>query len=492
MKLKFFLGWSSALCLSAVIAQAQETNQSVDFDQRLKQLQAVFEQRQQELEKKFEQKIAAQDAEIQSLKKQLTARTNAPAPVIVAAAPTNAVTPEQIKELSDKVEGVVEAQKKTLMSEFNPAIGLVGDTVFSYRSQSSDKTGSDRAGGFDVFQRSAELNISASVDPFAKAWAVINAEADAETGEAALGVEEAALQTTSLPGNLTLTAGRFFGEFGRLAYIHGHELPFVNRPLVLEQYIGGESQSDGLQLNWLPPIPHYVSVTFGVGDHFGEDKNNPGTYRAFGELNFWGRISTYFDLTPNWQLEIGASGLWNPHTDDRGGVLVQSDGSTLTERERRLAGVDFKLSYVPLQNNQFRSFTWGTEVLYSDNRYLADPDGSLDPENPSGLTDWPARSGDEFNKDIGSIGLYSYVNYKFSRRWSAGFLFDWVQNAQNNHDETFAYSPFVTFALSHWNQLRLQYTHTEPNSVSGLKPDDAIYLQWSWIIGAHSHGWTQR
>jgi len=28
--------------------------------------------------------------------------------------------------------------------------------------------------------------------------------------------------------------------------------------------------------------------------------------------------------------------------------------------------------------------------------------------------------------------------------------------------------------------------------VSGLKPDDAIYLQWAWIIGAHSHGWTQR
>ena len=40
-------------------------------------------------------------------------------------------------------------------------------------------------------------------------------------------------------------------------------------------------------------------------------------------------------------------------------------------------GVDFKVSYVPLQNNQFRSFTWGTELLYSDNRYLADPDTSI-------------------------------------------------------------------------------------------------------------------
>ena len=93
-----------------------------------------------------------------------------------------------------------------------------------------------------MFQRSVELNVAASVDPFAKGYAVINASADPATGEATLGVEEAALQTTSLPWNLELKAGRFFGEFGRLAYIHDHELPFVNRPLVLDQYIGGESQ----------------------------------------------------------------------------------------------------------------------------------------------------------------------------------------------------------------------------------------------------------
>ena len=116
-----------------------------------------------------------------------------------------------------------------------------------------------------MFQRSVEMDLSASVDPFAKGYAVINASADAVTGEMALGVEEAALQTTSLPWNLELKAGRFFGEFGRLSYIHDHELPFVNRPLVLDQYIGGESRTDGLQVNWLLPVEHYVSLTTGAG-----------------------------------------------------------------------------------------------------------------------------------------------------------------------------------------------------------------------------------
>jgi hypothetical protein len=329
-----------------------------------------------------------------------------------------------------------------------------------------------------------ELNAAASVDPFAKAYAVVTASADSATGEATFGVEEAALQTTSLPWNLELKAGRFFGEFGRLGYIHDHELPFVNRPLVLDEYIGGESQSDGLQLNWLPPIPHYVSVTAGVGDHFGGDSPNPdhpGTFRAFDGLNFWGRLSTYFDLTPNWQLEAGVSGLWNPKEQDRGGMdaFTGSGGIPMTEHERRLGGVDFKVSYVPLQNNQFCSFTWGTELLYSDNRYLADPNGV-------------PFDGDEFGTRVGALGGYTYVNYKWSRQWSAGALFGYVQSPENHSDVTMEYSPFITFALSHWNQLRLQYTHTDHNAASGLHPNDAIYLQWAWIIGSHSHGWQQR
>jgi hypothetical protein len=309
---------------------------------------------------------------------------------------------------------------------------------------------------------------------------VINAEADPVTGESSLTVEEAAIQTTSLPWNLELKAGQFFGEFGRLSYIHDHELPFVNRPLVLDQYVGGESKSIGAQVNWLAPIEHYVSLSAGVGDQFGDIPNNPGGFRSLDELNYWGRLSTYFELTPDWQIETGVSGLINPSTGiDQGGALVQSNGSTLTQKDRLLGDWDFSLRYVPLQDNQFRSFTWGTEVLYSDNRYLDDPDGV--PSN-----------GDEFCKEVGSVGLYTYIAYKFSRQWTAGFLFDYVESDQDVNARTFAYSSYITLALSHWNQLRLQYTHTDQNAETGLKGYDAVYMQWDWIIGAHAHGWQQR
>jgi hypothetical protein len=461
------------LCLGLAVplTQAQETNEVEQLKQQLKQMQENFER----VEREQKVQIDALTKKVDELSKQQQA---AAAPS--TSAPPAAVTEDEFKDLSDKVDAVVESQKKELPNEFNPSIGLVGETIFSYTSKDSAATGSDRPGGFDVFQRSVELNVAASVDPFAKGYAVINGQADPVTDQANLDVEEAAIQTTSLPWNLELKAGRFFGEFGRLAYIHDHELPFVNRPLVLDQYIGGESQTDGAQLNWLPPLPHYVSVTTGIGDHFGDEMGVPYKFRSFPGLTFWGRVSTTFDLTPDWNLETGVSGLLNPHTEQTDNAVVQPNGvTTFTEHERRVAGVDVKLNYVPLVNNQFRSFTWGTEVLFSENNYRIDPDGI--PNN-----------GDEFGNNEGAIGLYSYATYKWSRQWSGGFLFDYLQNDQNHNDVTFAYSPYITWALSHWNQLRLQYTHTDHNAESALKSNDAIYLQWAWIIGAHAHGWQQR
>jgi hypothetical protein len=462
--------------------------------------------------KVMEDTLKAQQAQIQEqqkvideLKEEMSAMKNAPAAIPVAntstpAAPVAAapapVTPianapeaggikEAVKELSDKVDEIAEAQRKVLPSEFNPSIGLVGETIFSYRNRGPRQTGSGRPGGWDAFQRSVELNVAGSVDPFASAYVVANATADAVTGESTFGIEEAALQTETLPYNLTLKAGRFFGEFGRLGYIHDHELPFVNRPLVLDEYIGGESRTDGAQINWLLPLERYVSLTVGVGNQFGGDNppNDVGEFRHLDGWNYFGRLSSYFEVTPDISFEPGISALWNPETNgqwaspgDINPPFPTVGSNMFTERERRLYGADLTVNYKPLRNNQFKSLVWGTEVLYSDNRYDIGPSGG------------PVLS----QKTVGSTGLYSYATYKWHRQWSAGFLYEWLQNMVDNHDKTSAYSPYITWALSHWDQLRLQYTYTDHNAESDLRPDHAVYLQWAWIIGSHSHGWQQR
>jgi hypothetical protein len=136
---------------------------------------------------------------------------------------------------------------KTFPSQFNPAIGLVMDNVFSSKDH-------ERA-NFEF--RSAELGISANIDPFIRGYAIMNGTPDG------VDVEEAAIVTTSLPYNLTVKGGRFFADFGRLSHQHDHNLPFVNRPLVLDRFVGGESQGDGVEVSWLAPLPQYVTLTAG-------------------------------------------------------------------------------------------------------------------------------------------------------------------------------------------------------------------------------------
>jgi hypothetical protein len=489
MKFGKIVGISSALCLGAISLPAQNAEQVEQLKKQLQQMQDNFEKQQRQQQ----QQIEALKQQVETLKSSVDQeKTKRLLDKPLSPDTTPPVASQKIQELEKRVDDLTESSKKTFASQFNPAIGFVADTVFSYRSNGSDKNGGDRPGGADAFLRGAELSLQASVDPFVKGYAIINASADA-TGEATLGLEEAALITTSLPWNLTARAGRFFGEFGRLASRHNHELPFVNRPLVLESYLGGESRTDGLELNYLFPMDHYLSLTAGVGTQFGESINNPGPFRGLNELNYWSRLGTFFDLTKNLSLEVGISGLINDRTDDRNGVIVMPDGSTLTEHRRKVAGLDFTLRYQPLASNRYRGLEWGTEILYSSADYDFDPNGSLDPANPTGTPGFPALDGDEFRGFVRSTGIYTYLAGKLNKQWTTGFAFDWLQSPVQHRDETFRYSPYVTWSPSEFQFLRLQYSYTDRRDFYALQQDDhGIYLQWSFIIGAHSHGFRQR
>ena len=472
MKTPTVLGWALALGLVAVACPAQETNQLDQFSQKLQQLQESFDRQQREMRENFERLLRVQQAQIDALKRQLTVASTNPPPVAVVAtnSPPPAAASPEVAELKQRVDELTTASKKTFISQFNPGIGFAGDTIFSYTGKGNDVTGSDRFGGFGAFLRTAELSLEASVDPFARAYAVIAGSADARSGETAMGVEEASIVTTALPGNLTVQGGRFFADFGRLAYVHDHDLPFVWRPLVLDRYIGGESKTDGAQVNWLVPTKQYLSLTLGVGDQFGSSPNGVGTFRGLNGLNYWGHLSTYFDLSPNLSLETGVSGLINPNTQNLGSVDQQS---------RYLGGTDLTLRYQPLDSTVHRGFVWGTEMLYTSGQFGFNPDGL------------PAN-GDEFSRHENAFGLYSYLESKLSREFKTGFLFQWVEDPLNPLLQTYSYAPYLTYNPSEFQTLRLQFSHVDPRNDLTLQPYNAVYLQWTFIIGRHVHGFKQR
>lgn len=73
-------------------------------------------------------------------------------------------------------------------------------------------------------------------------------------------LEEAWVQTRSLPWGLQARAGRFASQLGYLNEQHPHADDFVERPLMYRAFLGGHWNDDGLRLNWTAPTPMYLRL----------------------------------------------------------------------------------------------------------------------------------------------------------------------------------------------------------------------------------------
>src|SRR5690242_18827020 len=71
MRAKWFLGWSTAICMGALVAQGQETNQLEKFDKQLKDIQERFDQQQQQMRENFERVQEEQRKQLENLMKEV-------------------------------------------------------------------------------------------------------------------------------------------------------------------------------------------------------------------------------------------------------------------------------------------------------------------------------------------------------------------------------------------------------------------------------------
>src|SRR2546426_259585 len=241
---------------------------------------------------------------------------------------------KKIQEVESKADAALAASKKIFPSQFNPSISLAIDTIGSYKSNAQgfnpgDGTGTRDAGGrinnsrpagVDFNLRTAELFISADVDPFPRAFATMNASADAANNdEAALTVEEAAIVTTRLPYNLSVPADRFLADFGTLVPRPDPDLPFVDRPPSLDVLVGGEGQTNGVEVSWLAPTPFFLRASATVGNKFGSDFRDGVSNlnsRPIKGLTYLGRLQTYFDINDDNNVELGGSIAEAPSAED--------------------------------------------------------------------------------------------------------------------------------------------------------------------------------
>jgi TolA-binding protein len=137
------------LLLSAVQLPAQEPELE-RLKRPLDQMQRAFEQMQEQHRREME----ALRRQLDQLQKGEAGATTPDAVRQLMQQPLTPMSPPpaaegaRLADLEKRVEDLSLATRQASQSRFNPALGLVGETVFSYRSQGSGVTGSERPGGW--------------------------------------------------------------------------------------------------------------------------------------------------------------------------------------------------------------------------------------------------------------------------------------------------------------------------------------------------------
>jgi hypothetical protein len=230
--------------------------------------------------------------------------------------------------------------------------------------------------------------------------------------------------------------------------------------------IGGETQADGVEVNYLFPTPFFLRATVGGYNKIGEgnERIDNGKPRSWSRFTYLGRLNTYFDLTDNHSVELGTSMAYTPS------LRLAGDP---TGGDRMLNGIDLIYRFQPLSSALYQGVTWGSELFANTERIPFDSVG--------------------ISKRRRSFGGYSYAELKLNKSWSTGFLFDYAPSVASPGKKTIGYSPFMTWNMSEFNRLRLQFTHAD-DRVREDKGDggNQVFLQWTTVIGAHTHGFLGR
>ncbi len=417
------------LCAAPLILSPQLAS-SASRDAEIERLEAELAATRQELE---QTRSALEGVERRLERLESGPSAPAQAPAAAAAAPPPRVAP---------------------VNANNPALSFVVDTTARYDTQGD---------GVDFALRSGELFLSAPIDPFLRGYAAV-----AGSSDEGFELEEAALVTTALPWNLTLRGGRFHAAFGRMSPWHDEQLPFVDRPPSLDRLVGGESSAEGAELSWLAPIGPFFRVSAGLFDSLGSERREELMQsgfqgrRAFDELTWLVRPSTYADLTDALNLELGAS------------------FATVAEQGRRfLYGVDATLRHQPGTSGFYQGFVLGSEWLWNDEEF----DGVVTGTDPG--------TGDPIlgDKRYARTGGYAYLEGFFGRRYSLGLRGDYSEALAGARGIQRSASGFATWTPSEFQRLRFQFDQIDRDDAHG---DQRLTLQWTAFLGSHAHGFMAR
>ena len=352
---------------------------------------------------------------------------------------------------------------------FNPAIGVVLEGTAGYLSQNPNNyfvkgfpLGDDTSPGARGLKLSeSEVNFQANVDPYLFGNLTLSISPDNQ-----ISVEEAFMQTTSLPWGFTLRAGRFFSGIGYMNEQHSHTWDFVDTALPYRVFLNTQYDDDGVQLRWLAPTRQFLEFGTEVfrGDAFpaaGAARVGYGSNTAF--------VHTGGDINDSSTYRTGLSWLHS----------VASDRTTFTAT-----------------NDTFDIFNGHTNTLIWDAVYKWAPNGNPVDTNFKLQGEFFAnQNSGQFNSipyNGWQTGFYAQAVYQFMPRWRFGVRYDQLHGNQQSGDlagtvvDTQGTTPrrasaMLEYNTSEFGRFRAQYNADWSRGTF----DNQVFLQYIISLGAH-------
>jgi len=406
--------------------------------------------------------LSALKAEIDALRREYDAKIEALEARLKTAEAKQDVAPAIAAAATPEPESAP-ARAPIAQNAYNPAISVVLNGGYNAARRDAEDRAipgfplDGEAGaperGFTLGE--SELALDANIDHRIHGTLIFAIE---DSGD--VSVEEAYIQTTSLPGGFTLKAGKFFSGIGYLNENHAHNWDFIDAPLPYRAFLANQVGDAGLQLRWIAPTDFYLEAGAEAlrGDSFpagGAANNGAGAYAGF--------LQTGGDLgySSSWLAKFSYLHAKSDNRDVGGDIFTGRD--TLG-----IASLVYKWS--PNGNPTVHNLVVNGEYFFGNER----GDFNLVPVN------------------IDRSGFYAQAVYQFRKGWRGGLRYARLMSdpapvgALSTALDDFGRSPdaisaLLEFDTSEFSRFRLMYTYDN----SDLKSASEFLARYTVIFGPH-------
>jgi hypothetical protein len=444
--LAFTAGALFCIPLWAQQASTPDSNaQNAALEQRIRDL----EDRVITLEGKLRTMQSAQAAQpAQPQPAQAAQATPSPAPV--AAQPTAPATAPAMPSPNETQAGLANPDQGTLpvyggssaaAKALNPDVSVIGDFIGAAGGNTPPPLATLQP--FPSLEmHESEIGLQAIIDPYARGDFFIS------FGEEGVNLEEGYITFTALPAGLVAKVGKMRSAFGKVNMMHNHVLPWVDRPLVSTNLVGGEDGIDdaGVSLERIIPAPKGIFLE-ATGQLFRGDSDDVFQHVQRSDVSTVEHLRAYRDITESTNLDLGVS-YARGHND--GTTFAPGDFIT------QLYGVDATVRWKPLRRSIYHSFVGRSELIWSQRQ--------------------------QFPGEQRAFGFYTSGDYQFGRRWFAGGRFDWSERSRFANLTDKGAAATLTYWPSEFSQVRGEYrfTHYAEN-----RDANELFMQLIFSLGAH-------